>query len=266
MCFFTRRQRQVADEQLHATLVQTQMRLKGADWKSVVGVWDSGSPATIVKEGAVEKHLLRTYHGPPVRWGQATQLRIRGVADVELRWTSSTTQEVRGCLVVPDTELPPYTDIHFGNDTVRGLSKSEVTDTASGTAKLVFPHDAESVPLLFKWPDIQRVCQEKLGASTMTVMEELPVRMAVTAAQKYIVPARTERMIAGRLETAIQGTPEHDTNIVFFPDEHRVMMATTCAVIGGNNPEPWVPIKVCNNTDTDVVIRDEETIGVAHSS
>jgi hypothetical protein len=55
MCFFTRRQRQVADEQLHATLVQTQMRLKGADWKSVVGVWDSGSPATIVKEGAVEK-------------------------------------------------------------------------------------------------------------------------------------------------------------------------------------------------------------------
>jgi hypothetical protein len=184
---------------------------------------------------------------------------------MELRWTSSTTQEVRGCLVVPDTELPPYTDILFGNDTVRGLSKSEVTDTASGTAKLVFPHDAESVPLLFKWPDIQRVCQEKLGASTMTVMEELPVRMAVTAAQKYIVPARTERMIAGRLETATQGTPEHDMNIVFFPDEHRVMMATMCAVIGGNNPEPWVPIKVCNNTDTDVVIRDGEPIGVAHS-
>ena len=292
------------DTQLHATMLQTQVRLRGEGWRPTLAIWDSGSPFTVIKSSRVPSHLVEPTRAN-MRWGTAGVSKPKGEVPLVLGLTKRTEFAARA-IIIPDHELPSYVDALIGNDVILRVTHCNRTNGALAKQWLSFDGDPEKVELISTREGVKQlvgnfVSQHELtdlltfhatNAATTEVLQAATLEQrlnmecehgccrirpatgvdartfVVTAAQDVIVPPAAQRMVVGRVErgeldyTRLEG----DTTAVFFPKgRDDCVMWTAEFEMDGSNPDPWLPVRVCNTTDTEVRLQAGEEIGEART-
>ena len=292
------------EHRLHATMLQTRVRLRGTGWGATVAIWDTGSPFTLIKRSRVNPQLVEPT-STTMKWGTAGVSRPIGEVEVQIGFTGKTQYETR-VIVVPDHELPTYVDALIGNDVILRKTHANRYDAKLAKQWLEFEGDNERVELVSTREGLQQLVANFVSEHEMTDLltfhatdaavanvmgasriEQRPSMdckhgcctighaadasartFAVLAAQTVVVPPASQRIIVGRLEgSEVDGVQlERDSTAVFFPSARDdCVMWTAEFEVCKDNPDPWLPIRVCNTTDVEVRLKSGELLGEAHT-
>lgn len=303
---FAQRVWAVHDYQLSSTLVQTRVRLRGMGWAEKLAIFDSGSPITVVKESVVPPQCLKPYHGRGARWGQSGAMRIRGCATIEIRWTEQTTHSISALVIpdneLPehvsllvgndiiarnkhaqkcdpeeriqairwgnDTEWVP---LYSGMDDVRRLALAHMRKQRDRAALFNDRDSNAQMALTLESARLHMTCCE--GHCTIREAEEYDaIALPVRVAQTTMVPPNCSRLIVGRVERTLAAETaslqqEALISAVFFPDSREdCLMWTAQFTVDTTNPDPWVPVKVCNTTPSVVWLYEGDMLGEARTN
>ena len=301
---FMQTNRAEREHRLHATMLQTRVRLRGTGWRPTVAIWDTGSPFTLVKNSCVIPQLVEQTK-TTMKWGTAGVSRPMGEVEVTIGLTKKTQFDTRA-IVVPDHELPTYVDALIGNDVILRVTHANRTDARKAKQWLEFDNDDERVELVSTREGIRELVHNFVSENAMTdlltfhatnaatkdvlktaAIEQRPAmdcnhgcctvkhaadasarNFAVLAAQTVVIPPASQRIIVGRLEgSEIDGVQlEDDSTAVFFPHPREdCVMWTAEFEICKENPDPWLPIRVCNTMDVEVRLKSGENLGEAYT-
>lgn len=296
---FAREIKHVRDQQLHATMVQTKVRLRGTGWRSIFAIFDTGSPVTMIKQSLVPEGELRPDH-TSVRWGSAGRAVVKGRTNVDIAWTERTKQAAEP-IVIPDNELPTYVHMLIGNDVILKSTHTITRDAVRDLHFLTFPGDPTPVEFVSDKNRMNSIVEPALQRQYLTDLltahetgiavqpEEIELRAMscqdgvctkrqsqaidarvydVTAAHDVVIPARSTRVIVGRIERGQLNFVKQDRDLdaVFFPNQDTDHMAWTAQItIPADNPDPWMPIRVTNLTANDIDLFLGTKVGEAHT-